>query len=132
MTKGRKTGGRDFEPGWKGGPGQPPIPPELKAARRLNKVEFELMANRYIFATEGQLLEAKMNAETPALEKVLVNVLLAAIENGDQTKGEWFLQRLLGKVKDEVEVSVVKPFIITRLNGDTIELGSKPDKKDKE
>lgn len=90
------------------------------------------MANRYIFATEGQLLEAKMNAETPALEKVLVNVLLAAIENGDQTKGEWFLQRLLGKVKDEVEVSVVKPFIITRLNGDTIELGSKPDKKDKE
>lgn len=124
MTKGRKTGGKDFEPGNPGGPGQPPIPPELKAARRLNKVEFETMANRYIWSTAAELAAALANPETPALERVLVQILTEAAIHGDQAKAEFFLNRLIGKVKDEVEVSIVKPFIIRRLNGEEIEMGS--------
>lgn len=124
MTKGRKTGGKDFEPGNPGGPGQPTIPPELKAARRLNKVEFELIANKYVFATKAELEAAQTSPSTPAMEMLLVNIMLSGIFDGDQAKAEFFLNRLIGKVKDEVEVTVVKPFIITRLNGDQIEMGS--------
>ncbi len=60
-----------------------------------------------------------------------MTILLMAITTGDQAKAEFFLNRLIGKVKDEVEVTVVKPFIITRLNGDQVEMGVKPgDKKE--
>ena len=40
MAKGKKTGGRDFELGNAGGPGQPPVPSDLVEARKINKIEF--------------------------------------------------------------------------------------------
>lgn len=121
---GRKTGGRDFV---KGDPrcGRLPLPPEVKAARRLNKTEFERITNRYVWSTEAELLDAKANPETPAIERVLISILLEAIEKGDHSKAEWIAQRLIGKVKDEVEVSTPKPFIVERLDGSQMVLGAK-------
>ncbi len=125
MAKGKKTGGRDFAHGNPGGPGQPPLPPELKATRRLTKGNFELIANKYVWSSEAELEAALKDEATAAIEKLLVTIMLAGIKNGDQGRAEFFLQRLVGKVVDKVEVTLPKPFIVQRLDGSTIEMGAK-------
>lgn len=130
MAKGRKTGGRDFVPGKPGGPGRPPLPPEVKEARRLTKTEFERIANRYLWTTEAGLEASAMDPETPAMERLIISILLTAIKAGDHAKAEWLAMRLLGKVQDKVEVSQPKPFVINRLDGSQMVLGAKLEKED--
>lgn len=124
MAKGRKTGGKDFVPGDPRA-GRPPLPPELRAVRRLTKTEFERLANKYLWASAGELSLALASPETPAFERLLVSIMLTGIEAGDHAKAEWLATRLLGKVKDELEVSTPKPFIIERLDGGQTVLGAK-------
>lgn len=42
MSKGKKTGGKDFEKGNPGGKGRPLIPPDVKAARKLFADDFTI------------------------------------------------------------------------------------------
>lgn len=101
------------------------MPPELKAAKRLTKTEFERIANKHVWATEAGLLAAEKDPETPAIERVLISILLTAIKTGDHSKAEWIAMRLLGKVQDKLEVSQPKPFIVERLDGSQMVLGTK-------
>jgi len=126
MAKGKKTGGGPhFAPGNPGGPGRPPLPPELKEARRLTKTEFERISNKYLWATTAELSDAMQDSACPAVERMLVSILFKAVEQGDHARAEWFATRLLGKVNDKVELTLPKPFVITRQNGEQVVLGAK-------
>jgi len=130
VTKRKKTGGRDFVVGKPGGPGRPPDPPALKEAKRLGKIEFEGLATKYLRMSRADLL-AKADDETlSGLDSLIVSILLAGVLDGDQARAEWFLNRLLGKVTDKVEVSQPKPFVIVRSDGSALELGAAPVKED--
>jgi len=110
MAKGKKTGGRDFQAGNPGGPGQPKIPEEVKAARKLNRIELERIINKYLYmpGTElRKLLEeaTKGQNEMPMIEAMIAKIMLAGFSEGDQRRLEFILDRLVGKVKDQVEVN---------------------------
>jgi hypothetical protein len=125
---GKKSGGRDFKPGNPGGPGKPPLPPELKEAKRLTKTAFEAMANRFLWMTTAELAAHHDDPATPAIERLIISILAAGETEGDQARAEWFLNRLLGKVTDKVEVSQPKPFVIQRSDGSETLLGAAPPK----
>ena len=127
MAKGKKTGGRDFKPGDPRA-GRAPLPPELKDAKRLTKGMFEAMANRFLWMTPGELQAAHDDPKTPAIERLIISILAAGEADGDQARAEWFLNRLLGKVTDKVEVSQPKPFVIQRSDGSETLLGAAPPK----
>lgn len=131
MARGKKSGGKDFTPGISGNPtGRMPLPPELKEVRRLNKTEFERIANKYLWSTIAQITEAMASPEIPAFERVIVSILFKAIDEGDHAKAEWFAMRLLGKVTEKLEVKNPTPFIITRSSGAEVVLGAKIEEDD--
>jgi hypothetical protein len=130
VAKGAKHGGRDFKPGNPGGPGRPPLPPELKDVRRLTKTEFERIVNRFLWLSDAEFEKALRDPALSKMERVIANIVAKAAEHGDHTRAEWLAMRLLGKVQDKVEVSQPKPFVVNRLDGGQLVLGSKAEEKD--
>jgi hypothetical protein len=129
MAKGKKTGGNDFVVGDPRA-GRHPTPPDLKAARRLSKTEFERIANRFIWLSDAELVSASKDPGLSQIERMIHAIIEKAVNQGDHMRLEWFLQRLLGKVQDKVEVSQPKPFVVTKRSGEQVLLGSKVEEKD--
>lgn len=125
MTKGRKTGGRDFKPGKSGNPnGSPGLPQLLKDARKLNQVALERVVNQLLHCEENEIDALLAKKDASVFEKIVASILKAAILDADQHKMEWVLQRMLGKVKDQIEVQIAKPFIYESYDGkDKIVMG---------
>lgn len=129
MAKGKKTGGRNFAPGNKLG-GRPPTPPELKAARRLTKTAFEALINRHLWANDDELAATLEDPAVPAVEKLLASILAEGIRVGDAGRMEWIAQRLIGKVKDVVELETKPVMRVLDHEGKArLELGHAPAKK---
>ena len=61
---------------------------------------------------------------TPMMEVIAAAILAQAAQKGDHVRLEFVLQRMIGKVKDALEVTVAKPFIIRRSDGSSVELGA--------
>ena len=49
-------------------------------------------------------------------ERLVASIVVSAIKTGDAAKAEWLLSRLVGKVKEEVEIAA-KPFIAEYRDG---------------
>jgi len=105
MAKGTKTGGRDFKPGYKGGPGRPRLPDDVKGFKRMTQTELETIFNKYINLPVSQLKEARSNPNMTGLEAMVLSIMLQAINKGDQLRMNALLDRLIGKVKERVEIS---------------------------
>ncbi len=126
MTKGRKTGGRDFVPGDPRA-GRLPVAPEIKEGRRLGKVELEAIVNKYLWTPCESLDAVAKDPTVVPVERWLASIIAKGLSSGEWSGFEWIAQRLIGRVKDQVEVTVVKPYVIERLAGGTLELGAKPE-----
>lgn len=125
MAKGKKTGGKNFEPGWAGGPGRPALPADLKEARALTRVDFERLINKFLFMGKSELEKVKASNESTAIELLISSIVLKAANDGDHLRTDFLLNRLIGKVQEKLEVSMPEPFIIRRPGGETVEMGVK-------
>ncbi len=101
MAKGKKTGGRDFQPGNSGGPGQPKIPEEIREARKLNRLEFERILNKYIYVQLGDLHKIIKDPTTPVIDGVVCKILVKGFNDGDPRRLEFVIDRLIGKIKEQ-------------------------------
>jgi hypothetical protein len=88
------------------GKGRPPAPPELKQARTLTRLEAERLLNLYIHMTQEELAVAAKAKGTTQLELLIIAVLRKGINYGDQQRLAFLLDRLVGKVREPVEVDV--------------------------
>lgn len=130
---GKKSGGRDFKPGQSGNPGgTSKVDRELMVIRKLSKEKFKELANILISGTREDLERMLASPGTSALTEMVIKVVLGIAERGDMTSLDRLLDRLIGKVKDEVDVTVVKPMIIERRNGTEVVLGVAQVKRDDE
>jgi hypothetical protein len=106
VAKGRKTGGRNFQPGQSGNPkGAPNVPEDVKAIRRLTRSELDRLFNKFIFMTKTEIQRAVMDPAAPSLELWISSVIHKGVVEGDDRRMNSVFDRLLGKVKDHVEHS---------------------------
>lgn len=111
MTAGRKTGGKDWEPGQSGNPdGRPKVPEYIKEAKKLNKGLLDEYMNKYINMPVEEIKEIvegamKGRSDTPAMEVMIARVIMQAINKGDYKTVNFILDRMVGKVKEHLEVS---------------------------
>ena len=117
---GTKTGGRDFKKGQVANPGG--FTKEQAEARRLTRAGLAAILNRAREMTHEQMMDALGRPETPAFEMMIIKCYMRIMEDGDMRQLDILLDRLVGKVKDEVDVNI-KPTVIKRRDGSTVELG---------
>lgn len=98
--------GRPFVKGkCKPGPGRPKLGEDLKEARRLNQAEFISILNQYITWTPSKLRKKAENSSTIALHVIVCRLVANAAKNGDLPRLNFILDRLIGKVKEHIEVT---------------------------
>src|SRR5689334_1629820 len=105
MAKGRKTGGRDWKPGESGNPkGGPGYPQDIRDSRKVTQFELERAINALIHMPEGELAALMESPSTTMFEKMIGSIILAGAGKGDQMRLDFILNRMIGKVKDQLEV----------------------------
>ena len=130
MAIGKKSGGRDFEPGQSGNPnGRPKLPGDIKEARKLNAIEFERIANKFLFLSREEIKAIVNDPDTTMIENLIASIYVRGVTEGSYQHLDFILNRLIGKVKDKVEVES-KPFIVRLLDGSEIHMGHKPEEKE--
>lgn len=108
MASGFKTGGRDFKPGQSGNPaGRAKLPEDIKEARGLNKIQFERMLNRYLAMSAPEIKTIAESPKTPALDLIVAKVIYEAIKKGDDKRLDFMLNRLIGPVKQILQIEQV-------------------------
>lgn len=94
-----------FKPGQSGNPlGQPKLPRDIVEARKLNRVEFERVLNRYIHLSPIEIKEVAENPVTPALEVLVAKIIFMGIKNGDEKRLGFILDRLGIVVKQKISL----------------------------
>jgi len=103
MAKGRKTGGRNFQPGHKFGRGRPQLSADFKAAKLFTKDEIRNVISKYLDQTIEQLqaLEAE-KLSMRAIDLIVIKFIFDALK-GDHYKAEWLIARTIGRVSDGSE-----------------------------
>lgn len=106
MAKGKKTGGSDIKKGEIRNPnGRPPTPDYLKAANKITKLKFQEILHKYCNHSLEELKLVYTRKTTTALDLVVIKILIEAIRRGDEKRLGFLLDRIIGKVKEEVEVT---------------------------
>ncbi len=119
MPKGKKAGGRDWEPGQSGNPnGRPALPGDVREARKINAIEVTRRITKYLDSTKTDLETAALDPNTPALDLVIIKVIVEAGKTGDHTRLNFLMDRTIGKVTEKIDVKLPKPTIVKLLGED--------------
>lgn len=118
MAHGRKTGGRNFQKGQSGNP-KGMNSKGITEARKLNKALVTELLNKFINMPTCDLVDfvrrnTKEQGSDPTIETLVASILIKAINEGDQARLNFILDRLIGKVTDKVEHSLPVPTIVRR------------------
>lgn len=120
-----------FKPGQSGNPGgRPKLPDDIKEARKLNQIEFERVANTYLWQTPEEFHKALASKSTKMIDLMVARIIELAVEKGDHQRLEFLLARMIGKVKEQIDVTGRVPFVIRRRDGEEVLLGVKPEEEE--
>lgn len=82
------------------------IAPEYKRLGNVNKGQVRALLTRFLDCNLKELKDIKSDPESSAMELIVVSIVTNAIKSGDQKRLDFLLDRIVGKVKDELEVSM--------------------------
>lgn len=117
---GTKSGGRNFKKGQVANPGG--FTKEQALARKLTRDGLTAILNKMREMTHEEMQDHLGRPETPAFEMMIIKCYMSIMETGDMKSFNTLLDRLVGKVKDEVDVNV-RPLTIKRRDGSEMVLG---------
>ena len=110
-----------FKPGQSGNPsGRPKLPEDLKKARRLNQIEVGRLMNRFSDMSIGELRKLMENPSVSTLDLMIGKIVIEAIKHGDQSRLNFILDRMIGKVTEKVEHKLPKPTVIKLFGEDAV------------
>lgn len=133
MTKRVPPPEKRFKPGQSGNPsGRPKVPADILEARKMNQAELERIINKYLYMDKDAVREAIQAPGTPMMELMVASIVAQAAQKGDHQRLDFVLNRFVGKVKDQLEVKNVTPFVIRHADGSQTVLGAKVEKTDDE
>jgi len=106
MAKGKKTGGRNFVKGSSGNlKGRKPLSEEAKQYQRLTREEFIKRVNNYLHMSKEQIRQGIANEKTEVLDLFIRNSLIKGIEKGDYYMLDKMLERIIGKVTVNMDLT---------------------------
>lgn len=102
--------------------------PAGRAKQFLTQDKIMSVIGKFADMTSAQLEEILKSPKSSMLEITVASILAKAAETGDYSRLEFLFSRSVGKVKEQLEVTAVKPYLIQRADGSVLELGAKTEK----
>jgi hypothetical protein len=114
-----------FKKGKSGNPsGRPTLSPEERKLLKLTKAEVARLLNLVCGLTHAELLEKYKAIETPGIEKLFIKTILDGLDGDSVKSSEFILNRIVGKVQEDVSISMPRPTVIVLEDGKEIVLGA--------
>lgn len=101
-----------------------------KTVQKLGRDLVESKLTSMLQKTTAELEAIEKSRTAQSLDIFISKIILQGIKSGDQYKLNFIFDRLIGKVTDVKEIRLPKPTVIQRLDGSTVELGSRIEDKD--
>ena len=80
-------------------------PPDLTAARALNKTELERILNKYLYMERPEVKQVLDKPDgVPMIELIVAKIAENALKFGDDKRLNFLLERLVGKVQQNIEI----------------------------
>lgn len=106
VGRGKPPKEHQFKPGQSGNPnGSRAHDPEKQAIKKLTQAELSEIANLVLKGDVEELRELKDNDKETVLKRMVASVAIRIISKGDMFAFDTLLDRLIGKVKKQVDVS---------------------------
>lgn len=119
MAAGRKTGGKNFQPGNKLGKGRPKLDASFKEIKNLDKDIFKKTISKYLDMNVENLrefLEEVKTQKVKVFDAYIASMIAKGMQNQDVSIMEWLATRSVGKVKDEVDHNITNNVHMDILN----------------
>jgi hypothetical protein len=111
-----------FKKGNKYGKGTPKLPEEMKQAAKLGRKTFQAMMVKLASMPLEEFREFVKDPKITTMERIIGAVMLKAASGHDRSAA-LIWDRMIGKVKENIEVTMPKPVLIERPSGEQILLG---------
>lgn len=129
-TRKRYVPANRFKKGESGNPaGRPALPPEIRELKKLAKDDLEKLISLLLDATDQRIEEILNSPETPMIEKIMAQVLKKSYETGSMGQFDMVLNRVIGKVKEHIEHTGLKPTVLVTTGGDVHTFTQAPTKE---
>ena len=104
--------------------GRKKLPRDLAVATSLTKAKLEGLLNLHLWMTEKELEKVVKDAKTPMISKAIASIISEAIENGDDRRLTFILDRLIGKPKEEIDITAYMVGLKKMTTVDVIDMGA--------
>ena len=104
--------GRPFEKGNPGGPGRPRSPKHVKRLAKLTREQAKQLFVDFMHKSQTEIEAICKDKDRTVLELSVARIALEAIKGADVKRADFLLDRSIGRVKEEVEISMPKPMIV--------------------
>lgn len=84
--------------------GRPKLSPEYHMTKIIHRDEVKAIFSKYLAMDVDKLLNL-VGTSMPAIDAIVVGIIAKAAEDGDFTRLNFLLDRMHGKVKEQIEVS---------------------------
>lgn len=85
--------------------GRKKLPPDLLKAKQLTSEEFMRTATELLRLSPQEICNIVNDPATPALKALVGTMIVKAIDEGDERRTDFLLQRIIGKVPDKLETN---------------------------
>lgn len=104
--------------------GRKKLPADLKAANTLTKSKLEGLLNLHLWMTERQLAKVVDDPRSPMISRAIASIITKAIENGDDRRLTFILDRLIGKPKEEIDITAYMVGLKKMTTIDVVDMGA--------
>lgn len=81
------------------------LPKDLRDARELTKKHLEGLLNKHLWLTKIEAKALVEHPETPLLEVLIASIVDKAVNHGDEKRLDFILNRLIGKVSEQIDIN---------------------------
>lgn len=93
--------------------------------------EIQAIVSRCYRMTKADLKRVIEDPESTMLEIHVASIMATGVKKGEFYSFDGLMNRTIGKVKDELEVTTPKPFIVHKSDGSQIVCGAEVEKEEK-
>ena len=102
----RKLPAHLWKKGESGNPsGRKKLPNDIREAKTMDKIQFARILHKFVHMRKDQLSDSLRNPNATMLELMVGHIVAKAAKDGDTVRATFLLDRMIGKVADQVDVS---------------------------